>query len=597
MVSEAARAFPIRFHLPAGFRMFRRFVIVAAMIAAFSGCGGRGSHAVPTGAPGTPASSSKLSLAVPAPPPSLAVPARTAVLRTTPAPPDRSAARSPRTTGHAAFFTGEAALSNGVYYLQFANGNVFGYYSYLSDSRYIYHFDLGYEYVSDANDGKRGVYLYDFASGHWWYTSPAFAFPYVYDFSLNAFLYYYPDTKNAGHYTTSPRYFFNFANGQIITLPGPQPNPSALSFAGGSNLTQQINVSGSSATVDASGCSGIASVTAVNASTFNVTPGQPGSCWLIVIDQNGGRSALHVLVTTPPTASVTDFPVAAGSNPLFITTGPDGNLWFTEGDANKIARMTTSGTVTEFTIPTANALPLYITAGTDGNLWFTEYSANQIGRITPSGVVTEFPLPTAKAYPSSIVQGPDGAFWFTEGHVQNSAVGRITTGGTVTEYATPTTNAGPGEITVGPDGNLWFTEGQANKIARMTTSGTITDFPVPTAGSAPSGIAAGPDGTLWFTETNAYGAIGRITTSGIVTEFALAWMNFTLPLQIVAGDDGNLWFTEMYGNKMGRISTTGTAAEFPLATAGAQPHGITKGPDGAVWFTEVGASKVGRISP
>jgi streptogramin lyase len=576
--------------------MFRTVVILAAMIAAFSGCGG-GSHAVPKDAAPTPASGSKLSFAVPALPPSLTVPPRAALLRTTPASPDRSGRRSSSSVGHPAFFAGEAALSNGVYYLQFANGSIFGYYSYLPDPHYIYHFDLGYEYIADPNDGKSSVYLYDFASSHWWYTSPMFAFPYIYDFSRNAFLYYYPDASNAGHYTAKPRYFYDFANGQIITLPGPQPNPSALSFAGGSNLMQQLNVNGSSAAVDASGCSGIVSVATVNASSFNVTPGQPGSCWLIIIDQTGGRSALRVLVTTPPTGSVTDLPVTAGSNPVFLTTGPDGNLWITEDNANKIARMTTAGTLTEFSLPTPNATPLYITKGSDGNLWFTEYSANQIGRITPSGTVTEFPLPTAKAYPSSIVQGPDGAFWFTESHVANSAVGRITTGGTVTEYPTPTTNGEPSEITVGPDGNLWFTEIQGNKIARMTTAGMITEFPVPTAGSNPSGIAAGPDGALWFTETNAFGAIGRITTTGSVTEFALASSYFTLPLQIVAGDDGNLWFTEMYGNKVGRISTSGAAAEFPLSTASAQPHGITKGPDGALWFTELGPSKVARISP
>ena len=52
------------------------------------------------------------------------------------------------------FFTGQVALSDGVYYLSFPSGNYFGYYSYLSDPRYIYHFDLGYEYVFDAADGK-----------------------------------------------------------------------------------------------------------------------------------------------------------------------------------------------------------------------------------------------------------------------------------------------------------------------------------------------------------------------------------------------------------------------------------------------------------
>jgi N-acetylneuraminic acid mutarotase len=119
---------------------------------------------------------------------------------------------------HPAFCSGEVSLGNGVYYLQFPNGTPFGYYSYLSDPRWIYHFDMGYEYWFDANDGQSGIYFYDNASTHFFYTSPSFPFPYLYDFSLNTVLYYYPDTNNPGHYTTNPRYFYNFATGQIITM-------------------------------------------------------------------------------------------------------------------------------------------------------------------------------------------------------------------------------------------------------------------------------------------------------------------------------------------------------------------------------------------
>ena len=120
-------------------------------------------------------------------------------------------------SGTPAFFDGETALANGVYYLAFASGNYFGYYSFLANPAYIYHFDLGFEYVFDANDGKSGVYLCDFASSDFFYTSPSFPFPYLYDFGLNAVLYYYPDTTSPGHYTSNPRYFFNFGTGQIIT--------------------------------------------------------------------------------------------------------------------------------------------------------------------------------------------------------------------------------------------------------------------------------------------------------------------------------------------------------------------------------------------
>ena len=121
-------------------------------------------------------------------------------------------------SAHLPFFSGENALGNGVYYLNFASGNYFGYYSYLSNPAYIYHFDLGYEYTIDANDGKNGVYLYDFASGHFFYTSPSYPFPYLYDFNLKAVLYYYPDASNPGHYNTNGvRYFYNCTTGQTIS--------------------------------------------------------------------------------------------------------------------------------------------------------------------------------------------------------------------------------------------------------------------------------------------------------------------------------------------------------------------------------------------
>ncbi len=121
-------------------------------------------------------------------------------------------------TAHPDFFQGETALTNGVYYLAFSSGNPFGYYSYLSDLHYIYHQDLGYEYLFDAADDANGLYLYDFKSGGFFYTSPTFQFPYLYDFTLNTVLYYYPDPENAGRYNTNgTRYFYDFASGQIIT--------------------------------------------------------------------------------------------------------------------------------------------------------------------------------------------------------------------------------------------------------------------------------------------------------------------------------------------------------------------------------------------
>src|SRR6266702_311573 len=93
-------------------------------------------------------------------------------------------------------------------------------------------------------------------------------------------------------------------------------------------------------------------------------------------------------IPASPTKNITEFaPSTAGSKPEGITAGPDGNLWFTEFDGNKIGRISPDGSITEFRLPTDCGSVVYcepsaITAGPDGNLWFTEVDGNKIGRIT-----------------------------------------------------------------------------------------------------------------------------------------------------------------------------------------------------------------------
>jgi hypothetical protein len=81
----------------------------------------------------------------------------------------------------------------------------------------LYHYDMGFESFIDALDWNAGAYLYDFASGHWFYTSPSL-FPYLFDFTLSNWLYYLPNPKSPGHYTANPRYFSDLTTGMIINM-------------------------------------------------------------------------------------------------------------------------------------------------------------------------------------------------------------------------------------------------------------------------------------------------------------------------------------------------------------------------------------------
>ena len=84
----------------------------------------------------------------------------------------------------------------------------FGYYT-TGIYPFIFEYNLGYEYVFPATGG---VYLYDYTSGHFWYTQGSY-YPFVYDFSLNAYLYYYK-----GNAAGAKRHFYSFgANPGVIS--------------------------------------------------------------------------------------------------------------------------------------------------------------------------------------------------------------------------------------------------------------------------------------------------------------------------------------------------------------------------------------------
>jgi streptogramin lyase len=278
-----------------------------------------------------------------------------------------------------------------------------------------------------------------------------------------------------------------------------------------------------------------------------LTAGPDGNVWFAQEFVSTLGSSSEFIGRATPDGTVTEFPIPYHrvSNLVRITAGPDGNLWYTGGDI--IGRMTTSGIATEFTL---GGVAIAITAGPDGNVWFTEQGftggTSAIGRITPTGQITLFTLPTNYIQPLSIIAGPDGNLWFTEKGdygVPVNKIGRITPSGAITEFTLPDADGAPYSIARGPDGNLWFTASN-NTIGRITPSGQITEFAIP--GASPVGavdITAGPDGNLYFTYRGLPGdKIFRMSTTAEFSEFTIPTGS---PIGIAAGPDGNIWFGEL----------------------------------------------------
>lgn len=287
-----------------------------------------------------------------------------------------------------------------------------------------------------------------------------------------------------------------------------------------------------------------------------------------------------VVAAVASAQTFTEFPIGTGTIGG-ITTGPDGNVWFTETTANSIGRITTTGIVTVFPISSAGAHPQQITAGADHNLWFTESRA--IGRITIDGVISEFPI-SFGASPVSIASGPDGNIWFT---LSISHVGRITPDGTFTDFETGYLL---NSITAGPDGNIWVTSiaEEGGKICRITPDGAITQFYEGlTPLEIPQQIIAGPDGNLWFTQSSLH--LGRIMTDGTITQYTIG----ISPSSITVWN-GALWLTD--GSKLLRVTTDGLVRdEVALPATAGIVTAMTSGPDGKLWFVEASGT-IGRVA-
>ncbi len=237
---------------------------------------------------------------------------------------------------------------------------------------------------------------------------------------------------------------------------------------------------------------------------WDITPGPSGYLWY-----TGQGSENKVPKIT------TDGSVSLGTNnivaPFYVTSDASGNAWFTQ-TSGLIGKLTSADVYTSYSIPTIGSTPHGITIGPDDNIWFAEFGTNKIGKMTTSGTFTEYTITgISSGGPHMIVTGPDGNLWFTL--FNDIKVGKITTSGTITLYDSAT---GMSDIVVGSDSNLWLTNPAATtSIYKLTTGGTFTQYAI-TEGSGPMNNTLGYDGKVWFTMNDGK-HIGKMATDGSYT--------------------------------------------------------------------------------
>ena len=192
------------------------------------------------------------------------------------------------------------------------------------------------------------------------------------------------------------------------------------------------------------------------------------------------------------------------SSQIVVGTDSHGTLWFTEYNSS-----TSQGAIGSYDPVTkvwaqellgSGQVPYAITTGPGGNIWFSEavpntsllgFGSSALGVINASapGAPTEYaisPTTNGATLPYRIVKGPDGNIWYSGNNTSTIGTFNLTTASFATQdIPQETANAAiPDGITVGPDGNIWFTDntGAIDVIDRLAIATQPSSSVTPGAG-------------------------------------------------------------------------------------------------------------------
>jgi hypothetical protein len=293
---------------------------------------------------------------------------------------------------------------------------------------------------------------------------------------------------------------------------------------------------------------------------------------------------------------------------------------------NSIGRITTAGVVTEFLIPNAGsnlgpygAEPIGITTGADGNLWFTETYGNYIGELDPvRGVINQYLLPNSLTSPYDITSGPDGNLWFTTWG-RGTDVGKLSTTGALSEVPLSHASGQDVGITSGPDGNVWFTEYSDGIIGRINLSGSgntppaqPADTTVTVTATSPAyagqnvtltaavvGGTATPGGTVQFEVGGTALGPAQTLTNGVATYTTSAFPVGTTDVSAAYTPSDVTQWNPSTGTLGLNVQAAPQSGAIPLTTSAPQAgsFALTVGTADTVNLTTSGSTAAGATTP
>jgi virginiamycin B lyase len=202
--------------------------------------------------------------------------------------------------------------------------------------------------------------------------------------------------------------------------------------------------------------------------------------------------------------------LSLGSAPNDLALDAQGNVWFTELNADSLAMLNVrTGSIKQFPLTPHKSVqkldPYGITVDPQGNIWFTEASQPRLGRLDPkTGQVSYFNPPGVNASLMEVTSDAQGTLWATSFSSGLLLSFNARTSTFKPYYATIKGESAGGiyGIEAASNGEIWIAVTSQNAIASLNvTANSFTFYPIPTQGSLPFGLVIAPNHTIWFTES------------------------------------------------------------------------------------------------
>ena len=255
-----------------------------------------------------------------------------------------------------------------------------------------------------------------------------------------------------------------------------------------------------------------------------------------------------------PTGTPTWYSLAKAAGPGDIHLGPDGAMWFVEAGVDKVGRITSDGSISEFTgsplLGDLNALGF----DAPGNVWVSGTNSQYVAKMGRKGELTIIDLPydgdTAPQLPwgsQSIVLGGDGSMWISE---YQSPIVHIAKNGSISRVAV----SGPVlSLVVGPDGDPRYIHGfnldPSMALVTLHPDGSTLSAPISPRYETSEPLSheiLGSDKALWC---GGYHWYYRVALDGSLTRYWIPGDN-PAPASFAQRGDGPIWAIGQTGSSV-----------------------------------------------